>query len=296
MGIDNLDFVTRHSTKPKGDDLTSNVYEGISEKGVDLAKERAHEILETVESLPEGGVLVLGGASELARTKATMNVYSDELKRLVAEAGRKDIKVMDMEDIRALANADQTEDSKVGMTAMLEKLAAEIQRNPDTKFVLAAPMFLKEFAMARWTDAQGNFSEFTNKLMEKAGGDMEKAVELWFESRGTVDGLNGPVPNEVAKEHLHGIGRLRDFVNRFLQGRSVSIGAVGHSWNADALVAYLANNGDASAEWYRNAVGGKMIGETEMFRVETDGDETKLVYGKRLAEKIDPKLLGNSAE
>jgi len=59
------DFFSRHSVKPRGEDLESSALAGISEKGVELAKERAQEILSNSERLENGTIMFIGGASEV---------------------------------------------------------------------------------------------------------------------------------------------------------------------------------------------------------------------------------------
>ena len=52
-------IATRHSIKPKGEDNPSEEYKGISEKGVELAREQAQKWLEVLKNAPEKAVLLL---------------------------------------------------------------------------------------------------------------------------------------------------------------------------------------------------------------------------------------------
>ncbi|MFH0854021.1 MAG: hypothetical protein V1891_00810 [bacterium] len=49
-------FAARHTIKPKGEDKESLEYKGASEKGVELGRERAKEVLEILEKSNEGTV------------------------------------------------------------------------------------------------------------------------------------------------------------------------------------------------------------------------------------------------
>jgi hypothetical protein len=132
--------------------------------------------------------------------------------------------------------------------------------------------------MNPWTDGKGGYSEFTKTLLRMGGDNESESVKAWFRSGGKVGNLTGPKPEEVAKNHLRGLERLREFAVKYVKDRPMGVGAVGHSWNMDALAVYLANNGVVDEAGFEK-VGSKMIGESEFGMVElTEDGKAKLVY------------------
>src|SRR3990170_8423329 len=96
------DFFTRHSIRPKEGDQESPDFEGVSEKGVELAKQRASEILESLEQSENGTVMFMGGTSEIARTKSTALIYGNEIRNIVLEQKRNDILVFLPDDLKKI--------------------------------------------------------------------------------------------------------------------------------------------------------------------------------------------------
>ena len=128
---------TRHSVKPKKDKpggSESVEYPGISESGVELAKERAGEILSMLESMQDGSIMFIGGSSELIRTKSTARVYGDEAKKIVSEEDREDILVV-------------TEKDLVGEKKALRKVIEIINANKDKKVLVDFPLAIKQFGL-----------------------------------------------------------------------------------------------------------------------------------------------------
>ena len=264
------DFFTRHSVKPKGDDLESQDYDGISEQGVELAKQRAQEILAGLDEAEGGSVLFLGGASEMNRTKSTALVYGHEIKQILSEQNRQDVVVFMPEDVKDLQ----------GYSKKVEYLIDQIKANPDKKFILDFPMFLKNFGIygERWRDENDQPLPYLKKLLYVAGNNEESAMSEWFKDQGKIDNLIGPNPKEIAEEQLVGIKRLREFAEKYLQDRPLIIGSVGHSWNLDAVAVYLANNGEVDFDSFEN-MRARMIKETGMIRLEKKDDKPVLCYG-----------------
>lgn len=261
-------FATRHSKKPKGEDLESKEFPGISERGVELAQERAKEIFKVLEDAEEGTVMFIGGASEAARTKSTAKVFGQEIKRIVAEEGKEDIFVLTKEDI---IQKDK------GYSQIIEEIAGRIKANPDKKVLVDFPLFLKEFQIRRWLDEEGNFSSYTKALLERNKEDNLACLEDWIGNEGRIGNLEGPNPTKVAEEQLQGIKRLKEFAQKYIGERPLIIGAAGHSWDLDALAIYLANEGKVDLEGLEK-VGGEMIKETEPVQVEVTEEKTILRY------------------
>ena len=262
-------FATRHSIKPKGEDMESADFPGISEKGVERAKERAAALLVEVENLEAGTVVFLGGVSEAVRTRSTAEVYGEEMKRLVAEQGREDVLVYLPEDIASIE----------GFTKKVEFLVEQAKAHPTEKLVLDIPLFVKEFGMNdRWMGEDGGLSAYTKELLKRNNNNEQEALKDWLETQGVIGDLVGPNPKQVAQEQLAGIERLRAFAQKFIPGRPLVIGSVGHSLNLDALAVYLANNGEVTKEAFEN-MQAKMIGETKMVKISEQDGRPVLQYG-----------------
>lgn len=270
-------FITRHSIKPKGEDVQAEGYKGISEKGVELAKKRAEAILEYMDGAKDGTVLLMSGVSEEPRTDSTMRVYNEEVKRLVQEQGKDDIVVMDKGDI--------IEDSSEGYTNRVNKVVEQIQANPDKKFIITFPLRLGGLTMIdRWTTKEGGYTEYADVLLAKNNNNATEAIGDWIGNKGHLqaeDGhmIEGPDPQKVAEEQLESINRLSAFAHKHLGDRPITVGNVGHGYNLDVLAVYLANGGVVDSDgWQKFASASK---ETEMLRIELDGDKASMKYGDR---------------
>jgi len=267
-------FAARHTIKPKGEDRESMEYKGASEKGVELAKERAHDVLNLLENAKDGTVMFIGGASEVIRTKSLDHILGDEIKRIVQEKQRDDVMVMTQKDIAP----QEYKDSK-GYTDIIRETTEKIEANSNKKIIVEFPLFLKQFAMGRerWIDKNGDFTAYTKALLEKHNNNVTECLKDWIANEGQIGELEGPNPTKVAEEHLEGIKRLQEFAQKHIPDRPLIIGAAGHSLNLDALAIYLANNGKVDAEGFEK-VGEEMIKETELARVEIENGKSKLVY------------------
>lgn len=258
-------IATRHSLKPKsGIDPESLNYKGVSEKGVDLAKERAEDILNILKNEPEGSILFFLGSSEADRTKNTAQIYIDTIKDLLANESQQNI---------SLVLKDKINNSGYGQTKNANILADKINSHPEQKFIIDINLFIKEFSNSCWTDKNGNLSEYSKKLLLDNNNNEELCFRDWVANNGVSGDLVGPRPEDVAKKSLAGIKRLSDFAKRFLKDddRNIVIGAVGHSWNLDALAIYLANNGVVDINGF-DKIKGTIIDETQILRLAKQGD------------------------
>lgn len=277
-----FDMITRHSQKPSedGSDLESPEYPGISESGVELARDKAESIYEYIKNAQEGSVNFMSGTSEIARTRSTMEVYGDSIKEILTENNDENTIVIGESDIAAIAEDNQGE--------IIEPIAETIKANPDKKFVVCAPIYIKQNRFSRWNDESGGFSPFTKEFLSK-GSESDGARE-WLKSNGKLtleDGtvLEGPNPLEVAKEQLEGMKRLKEFASRYVPDRQVNTISVGHSWTIDALTAYLEGNGQIDDESF-DRVGG-MIKPTEIVAIEKIDDQIKFKYGSRFEKEVE---------
>ncbi len=264
------DFFTRHSTKPKEGDPESPDFEDVSKEGVELARQRANEILELLEQAEDGTVMFMGGTSEIARTKSTTLIYGDEMRNIVLEQKRDDILVFlpsDLEKIERYSNK-------------IDYLVDRITSNPEKKIVIDFPLFVKEFSfVGDFTTKEGKWTQYSQELLKRSGGDSEKAFRDWLDNQGVIDDLRGPNPKEIAEKQLAGLDRLREFVKKYIPDRPIIIGSVGHSLSLDALAVYLTNKGEVTVEAFDD-MRAKIIGETEMIRLTEEDGKQVLQYGE----------------
>ncbi len=266
-------FAARHSIKPNSEDMESADYEGISEKGEELARVKAKEVLDLLENAESGTVIFLGGATEQIGTKSTSRVFGDEAKRIVKE-GSKEIIVLTEEDII---------DKEKGLSQTVAEVVKKIEANPDKKFVISFSLRLKGFSMAddEWFVKDGGWpTNFTKALMKESNFDDSVALKKWIEGQGILGDLKGPNPTAVAEKQLESIRRLQEFAKNQIGDRPLIIGSIGHTWNLDALAIYLANNGKVDLEGLAK-IGGESIKETKMVKVEIKDGQAKVIYNDK---------------
>lgn len=266
------DFFTRHSIRPKEGDQEAPDFDGVSEKGVELAKQRAREILESLEQSENGTIMFMGGASEIARTKSTALIYGNEMRDVISEQKRDDILVFMPENLESIE----------GYSNKVDYLVKQITANPEKKIVIDFPLFIKEFSfVGDFTTEEGKWTQYTREMLKRSGGDSKKFLRDWLDNQGVVGDLRGPNPKEIAEKQLAGLNRLREFVKKYISDRPLIIGSVGHSWSLDALAVYLANKGEVTVEAF-DKMKAKMIGETEMIKLTKKDGKQVLQYGELL--------------
>ncbi|MBR9706471.1 hypothetical protein GOV14_05525 [Candidatus Pacearchaeota archaeon] len=261
-------FLTRHSIKPKGNDVEDKKYKGISKKGVALARKSSKDILKYIEKGPDNEVIFLGGVSDEIRTKSTADVYGQELKRMLKNDPN--YVVITSEDVRW-----QTYDKVAG------QLKEFIDRNPDKKIIIDVPFFMNEFSLKSkgWLDKEGKPTPYLSKLLEIGGGDEEKALKYWMDNQGKIEGLVGPTPLQVAKGYEQGVNMLQEYAKSQFGDRPYVVGIVGHSFEADTFLTYVAGSGQIDSNIYSQlSVGKGIIKETELASVNVKPDVTTVSY------------------
>jgi len=314
-------FITRHTTPERNkteSDPQSKQYPDLTEGGVEKAKERAkNEILELIKKAPEGAVIFIGGVSDQARTAQTAEIYGDALEEVIYDQTSNDeIEVVTKKNIDELTKASNKKraaevakqdserslaqiDSDVAKTPNFEDVLQQItdylkSENPEKKIVITFPAQLKGFSYGfhdRWTTNGGKKTEYFSEVLKKHNNDHTPAGLDWLENQGTLttkDGreIQGPNPTQVAKDYLESLRRLREFAGKHTD-RPIVIGGVGHQWDLDAVVTYLASGGkDVTIENFRKLVGDQdkpLIGEAEMFDFSIGENQTTVDYrGKQL--------------
>lgn len=289
-------FATRHA-RPERDksaaDPASTEYPDLTEQGVVQAREKASgEILSLINQSPERSVIFIGATSDQPRTKQTAEIYGDALAAYSEEAQPSDTLVVTKSAIEAMSD----EAGKESYSKIIKALQDIAKSNPDKKIVVDYPLMIKQLAHKydnRWTDAKGNKTEYFSAILKKHDNNHAEAGKDWLANSGTLaleDGrtLQGPLPEKVATDYLEGIKRTREFVARYTGDRPVVIGEVGHQWDIDALVTYLAK-GKVDLDSFQEATGGEIAGEAEMTRFEFDGDMTRVHYRDKDFELTEPK-------
>ena len=274
---ESLNFLTRHSKKFKENKglEESREYPGLTMEGVRLARETSADKLKPmIDKLPEKAVMAIIGASDAIRTKSTAQIYGDELKKQYHGSENVIIKTKE-EILPSKAQEDLPLDRRA-----IEELKKEIEQNPDKKFVLDFPLFIKEFSMkGRWVDKDGNLSLYCQKLLGAVNNDDDQAVIKWVETDGEIDGIKGPKPLEVARLYKQGFERLKKFVETQISDRPVFIGGVGHSWDLDVFIAYMTHN-KIDEKALKDIMGenAEMIQETEEFYFNIEDGKIKGRY------------------
>jgi hypothetical protein len=269
-------FLTRHSLKPntheahfkdttRGDSPEDEKYKGISQDGVELARERARtDLLKYLEQQPKDAVIWIGGSSNQIRTKSTARVYGNELKNI-------------------LANDDRyiviTEDDLQGVTDKIQYVQELIKNNQDKKVIIDIPLYMKEFNIALST--QGNNLEVLKSYT--TGMSTEKdMLDKWYKENGGGVLIS---PEEAGKKQDKGFGRLEDFARKIVgKDRPLVIGTVGHSANSDAYITQ-----QAGKKHYSEIDQGRgLIGDTEIATIKKRDGETEVNYrGKEYRNKED---------
>lgn len=249
-------IITRHTIKGKGSE-----YEHLSPEGVDKAKERAKDFVQIIEKSAPGTVIFFGGSSYEQRTGSTLEVYADEVKKQVKYSP--DVLFFDEEQI--------AEQAKVGHLASVQKIQESADKNPTAKVVIDFPLVLRDFEDREWLyDKEGTPKKEWMDMLDRYGKDYSSAIREWFSNQGVFDGKQVvPSPSTMAKSYLNGIKRLEDFVKKFSGERKVKIVVVGHSFHIDALLTYLANNGNVDLAGFEK-IGNNVVDTTEMSTIEPD--------------------------
>ncbi len=266
-------LITRHSLKPESGVVGSEKYPGITEEGVELARERGVDLLANIEKSRPGTIVWFGGVTNEIRTCSTMQVYIDSIKEMIVQNETLDIVVLGRKEI--------TQERKFGPTRSIEQLTKIIIEKPEYKFVIGIPLLIKELTIRRWFDEEGRPKEYALGLLKRAGGNQAKIIELWLQD--SMEGKSSPTAQEQAEEFSKGLVRMEEFIKKFIHDRDVKIVVVGQT---SELVAYLVNTIPEQdlQEAYR-ASGNKPFEETEMMIVSKSGDKIKVSFRGHEYEK-----------
>lgn len=275
----------RHKAEKPGEELAPE-YPSLTQGGVEKARETARtDLLETINRVPEKTLLFIGGKSDQTRTGHTGEVYGEELQAIARQ--RKDLYVLTKREIDQVRQ-DLKQSEPRGKIVDAVKMAA--RKHPEQKVVVDYPLWIKELSYAhenRWTDKEGRKTDYFDQIVKKYGGSHALAARDWIENQGRLelpDGrvLTGPKPEKVAKEYLRGLSRLQAFAHKMATERPVVVHGVGHQWDLDAVVCYLAK-GKVDKSTFDEVCGGRVIDESEMVSNITvaPGGKTSVQYRGR---------------
>ncbi len=272
-------LITRHSKKPTENDAASQKYEGISESGVELALQRAQDIAQILEQSEPGTIMLIIGASNVARTKSTGRIYGEELSRIFKDQNEYVVKTAAEIGSRHDLRAQITETSR---------------QNPDKKIVIAYPLFIRQFSDPGngFADNKGNIIPYYDALEKKHKNDVDVMIREWIETRGKMDGLVGPDPTEVGRNVAeNGSRRTQIFVEKSGVKRKIILVFVGQSWSLDAGITYAAK-GKVDLQSFEEVTGGHVIDETELAQISISPGSSKVKYrGKEFERKTQiPKV------
>ncbi len=263
-------FITRHSKKPKDEDLESKRYPGVSEKGVELSEERAKELAEMVEKSESGSVIFISGGTDLVRTKSTAEAYGDKLADIME--GREDVIVMTRSGIQEGAKGK-------GYSKAVSEIASEIKANPDKKIVVDFPLFLKELSPVAggFYDKNSKLTPWAEGFIKSNKGDEYAAFREWLRTKENAGDVKNSNSEDMAKKYKIALERLHEFAKDKIGDRPLVVGAIGHSWYIDAFLTYMVE-GKVDLESFDKVAGGGLIGETEMAQITIKGEEAKVNY------------------
>ncbi|OHA02174.1 MAG: hypothetical protein A3H71_00695 [Candidatus Sungbacteria bacterium RIFCSPLOWO2_02_FULL_48_13b] len=256
-------WLTRHAQSVSGVDKTLP----LTPEGVEQTKERARVLAEMIAEAPPGTVIFHGGVSPFTRTRLTIGAYTNELKELLKD--REDVMFVDREEIH--------EDAKrVGYLETARGVVRKAEVSPDAKVVIDLPLALKGLMDEnQFYFPNGEVKPEWMALLVKHGKDFTSAVKEWFSMQPRTDDAL-PDPYHIAESYIRDMRRLDEFAKRFFPDRPRRVTFVGHSFAIDALLTYIANEGEITPEGFEK-IGGRVVSETELSIIEP-GTSMKLHY------------------
>jgi len=237
-------------------DPVSTDYNDLTSAGVEHAREVAKgEILETIEKAPSRALMFIGGKSDQSRSGQTGEVWGEALSEVAN--GREDLVVLTKKHIDEMRSEGKEKGGKV-----ISSVQEIIRANPDKKVVVDYPLFIKQFGYGfedRWTKkdettGKAKKTEYFSEILKKYNNDHAACIADWLKNDGKLaldDGrvLQGPRPEDVAKEYVEGLSRLYQFAKDMVPDRPVLVQGIGHQWDLDAVVTFLATGSVNYDNW-----------------------------------------------
>ena len=279
--VDETTFLlNRHTLKNKPgapeavSEQTGVEFKGITPEGAELVREKVRtDLLETIEKSAPGSVVILGGASDLYRTKSSCRVATEELQRLLAERSNEFL-ILDETAINNLVQDRSTEST-------LHALQKVVSENSDKKVIISYPLYLQEITLLQkqagrmadvknWKvgDPDNEVSTEIVKEYSKMSSDSEDIglVLNWVRTNGRLE-VNGKVleganPTETAQRYTRAFLRLQKVAKQLFPNRPLTIQITGHSWDIDVFIAYVTHHGKIDVEGVKEIAAGDQGKET----------------------------------
>lgn len=277
-------------------DPASTDFPELTQKGVEQSQETAQtDLLEILDQAPAGTVMFIGAKTDQERTGQTAEIYGNKLKEIAHD--REGLIVFTKSDVDQIVRSQ-------GTTKGIAAITDLIHANPDKKIVIDYPLYIKQLGYEyqnRWTE-NGKKTEYFDEILKKYNGSHAEAIHDWIKNDGvltTTDGriIEGPKPEDVAKQYLEGIKRVHDFSKEQIGDRPIIVHAVGHQWDLDAVATFLAKGHVTYAD-FMNVMGRSgedvnkhPIGESEVISdisIDPKSKEATVTYrGKSYQTKLN---------
>jgi hypothetical protein len=268
----------------------SKKYPEFTERGVELAIEKAEELAVEIEKAEKGTIIWLGGNSYIPRSRATQKIFSDVLRERFQNSSKNDILFFSQEEIQKIASKKSKKEGDkegAGYTSVIKKITNDAKEYSEAKVVIDMPLIIKQISQKDWYVADGKFKKYQERLLKDFDLSSEysenytKATKKWFRSPDTEgDNKRAPSPEEVAESYLQGLQRLINFTRKYAPDRPIKIVVVGHSFEINALLTFLANEGKVSEKGF-DKIGGSTIGFTESATIEIKNNKIRTSFREK---------------
>lgn len=222
-------FASRHSSRAF-EASPNPEYPGLSEKGIELAREQAEKVVDIIIKSPQKSVVALCGISEAQRTRSTARIYTETAKEMVESQGLDCVNV----DINDFEHFDSITD-KINN---ISEIGAE---HPDSKIFFSWPLYIKQFMIGgdRWQNDDGTWaSEYVESVFKDNNFDTDKVLNKVQED--FVAGKeSAPNTEVIAEEQLDGVARLHNFLGKVFPDRNIVVGIIGHSPNLEIMARHM---------------------------------------------------------
>jgi hypothetical protein len=272
-------ILSRHAEKileKTSEEEKSEKYQGITKEGERKSREKTKEIADIIDDLPDGSVTVLSGISKALRTRATLEVYADELHNIFKDREN----IIFSSEPKFGEKEDENLAERLGELRVISQKMKENTGN--VKAIVQFPIWIKQFTSA--PEAWDKWAEYfkTIKIQDKKYQTNDTEIAQW------LDAKKGVNPDELSKNLLLGLKREEEFFRRFFPDNTIAFINVTHSGELDALFTHLANNSEITKEGFEK-IGGEIVKENEFGKLSfsPDGNIEFEYRGKRFSYKIN---------
>ena len=294
-------IITRHSLKSTIEDFESEEYPGLSEKGVELAKQKVKEFLPIIEQSEEGSIIVFSGVSDLPRTRSTIKIYGEEIIDQLKEKGEvtifsypteKTSGSLEKKEMKYLVFNEESivsikkQKGNLSFRKVISEINQILKSNSQTRLIALFPLRIKQFhdkSWDRWDENSGKheLGTYVANRINLFKEDKNEFMKKWIEDRGFVGNQQiGPDPEVVAKNYRLAIKRANDFIKHiFPENKGIVNFMVAHEYELDAFMASLINDKKITESNFDDIrQDGETISETEIVRVEEYDKSSTLIY------------------